>query len=50
MGAYLTIYTTEEKKKKSTNNRAQMGNSLQIKLHVENSFSPTYYSLKLLKK
>lgn len=56
MGAYLPIYTTEkiDKQTKATTtpntNSAQMGGSLQIKLHVENSFNPSYCSLKSLKK
>lgn len=48
------IYNRQNKQKKATTipntNRAQMGCSLQIKLHVENSFNPSYCSLKSLKK
>lgn len=37
------------KKKKSIKSRAQMWHSLQMKLHVENSFSPSFCGLKSLK-
>lgn len=47
---WVSISPCIQQRGKSPTIRAQMGNRLQTKLHVENSFSPSYCSLKLLKK